>query len=136
MTDLAAAAVRAVEHLSVNDDPAADARSERYEQRAAAADPAAVPKFAERGAVCVVACLNAQAAQRAECFVQIKHAPVEVDAAIDQSVVVYRPRDADADAEQRLLLDARAHGLNGRRDVRKDGLASLFRPRRDLPLFQ
>ncbi len=136
MADLCAGAGGAVKELPVNYDTAADACAEGNKHHVLEALSAALPVLAEGRHIGIVSCRHRQARQLQQLLVNIKPSPAEVDAAVDISVSVYRPGDADADPEQVLVRDSVmvAEFPDGLGNVRQNPAAVVRCNRRNLPV--
>ena len=134
MADLAADTVGTVQQTSVDDDAAADTGAQGDKDGTAAAHAAALPEFAQGGAIGVVAGLDAQAGQTAQSLMEVENAPVEIDAAVDQAVVADRPRHTDAYASDVVFPNVPCvqNVLDRRSNVRQDCLTAVFRAAGDL----
>ena len=129
----------ACKDLAAQNDTAAYAGSQRDHDNIGMALAAAVPLLAECRDVCVIADFHRHAAQkRRELPLDIKNAPAEIDALVDDTVSKNRTGNADTDAfeiiEREILL---IELLGDRaRDIRKDHLAVAFLARGNLPVIK
>ena len=75
MTNFSACAVCAADDLSIQHDTAADASAQRGHHHGPAACAAALPAFAQRSNIGVVAALDRKSGQTGQIAMQIDHAP-------------------------------------------------------------
>ena len=138
VSDLSAGPVRSRNHLVVNNDSAADARSERHHNQIVIAGTAAFPALAERRRIGIIECLCANPGQFLHLSDNIHDTPVEVHREIHMPVLMDRPRHIDADSLDLALVESSLRDLviDRLRDIRQDPAAVLLCPRRNLPLFQ
>ena len=138
MSDLSAGPVRSRNHLVVNNDSAADARSERHHNQIVIAGAAALPALAERRRIGIIECLCANPGQLLHLSDNIHDTPVKIHREVNMSVLMDRPRHVDANSLDLPLVKPSLRDLviDRLRDIRQNPAAILLRPRRNLPLFQ
>ena len=134
MADLRAGTGGAVEQLTLNDHAAAYAGAQCDKNHVPAALAAALPEFAHGRHIGIVACGNGQAGQLRQRLAHIKSAPAQVDAHAHLALAVDGAGNADADAQDLMIL-ARPVGSNGSGDIGQNLPAAVGGHRGDLPLF-
>ena len=138
MADLRAGAVGAVEQFPLHHDAAAHAGAQRDEDHVVTALSAALPEFAQRRHVGVVARLYGKAGQLSQLLGNVEHIPAQIDAPVHHALGVDRAGNADAETQDIGIRDF-APGEkrpDGRRDIRQDPDAVIRRIRGDFPVFQ
>ena len=138
VADLRAGAVGAVEQFPLHHDAAAHAGAQRDEDHVVTALAAALPEFAQRRHVGVVARLYGEAGQLGELLGNVEHIPAQIDAPVHHALGVDGAGNADAETQDIGIRDF-APGEkrpDGRRDIRQDPDAVIRRIRGDFPVFQ
>ena len=105
VADLAARAVDTVDHFTADDDAATNTGTQSSKDHVVAALTAALPGFAQRGYIGIIAGSNSQAGQTAQDLGDIDDTPTQVDTLVDSAFLVYRTGDTDADADDLILAD-------------------------------
>src|ERR1019366_6824195 len=137
VTDLARGVARAVVELAVENQAAADPRTDRDADHVLRSPGGADPPFAERGAIRVVVERRAKPDIVRDPVAQREVVPAEVRRGDHETrLAVERARAADADAEKVIARGARFRhglrdrGLDHRRDALDDRVRALRRERR------
>ena len=137
MADLAARSVSAFDHMSVDDNAAADAGSERNHDDIFPAFRAAFPHLAEGCDIGVISSLDGNAGNLTEFAGNIRRPPVKVYC-IGNLVVMYRARYADTGPCHFGFIDISLCHLcqDCLADIRKDTGSVVIRMCTDFPFFK
>ena len=138
VADLRAGAVGAVEQFPLHHDAAAHAGAQRDEDHVVTALSAALPEFAQRRHVGVVARLYGEAGQLGQLLGDVEHIPAQIDTPVHHALCVDGTGDTDAETQNVGIRDFPfgQKGPDGRRDIRQYPDAVFRRIGGNFPFFQ
>ena len=128
----------AVEQAAADDDAAADTGAQRHKDHVFAAGTAALPVFTQSGNVGIVAGLYGEAGEGRQGFGNIKHAPAQVDALVDNTLAVNRAGNTDSQTQDGCGINAVLFQIALYRgcDVRQNLLTGVCGDSGNFPLVQ
>ena len=138
VADFAAGAGGTMDQTAIDDDTATYAGAQSHEHHIPAALAAALPKFAQRSHIGIIAGLHREAGEAGQLFCHREHAPAQIDTLIDHTLAIHRAGHANAHAYDLAAVNAVFLQIagNGRGNIRQDLRTAVGRHRGDLPLGQ
>ena len=140
VAEFSGAAIASGDNSAVHHHAAAHAGSQRDHDGTAPALAAALPQFAQGGHIGIIACghIGDLRQQVVHSLFQVQHAPTQIHAFMHREISVHRSGNTDANAFYVLCRNGsfRHLFLNGRGDIRQNGLSAVFCSGGDFPLVQ
>ena len=99
MPDLTTGAMGAADAAAINDDAAAHTGAEGGQNHVPAAAAAALPAFAQRGNVGIVACPHGQTDATGKIFGYVKYVPTQIDTLIHHALAAHGAGNTDTGAD-------------------------------------